>query len=426
MCRLESWINPESDQMLVEGKITGVDMAIKEIKKDVYWVGAVDWNISNFHGYSLARRGSTYNAFLVLDEKVTLFDLVPEKFKWDLYHQVHKLVAPDKIDYIVVNHVELDHSGALPFMVEKCSPERIFCSPMGEKSLLSHFHKPEWPVQVVKDGESISLGRKDVQFMEARMLHWPDTMFSYIPQDRLLISSDAFGQNIATSRLFDDEHDLNLLLDESRHYYTNIILPFSGFVQKTLARVKESGLEIDMIAPDHGVIWRTHVAEIIGAYQEFSSQKVRAKAVLVYDTMWSSSEKMIKALGDALVEEGIEIRLMSLKRFHHSDVMGEFSDAAALICASPTHNNGMLPLMADFLTYMKGLKPKGRLGATLGSFGWSGEAPKAMAQVLEEAGFELPLEPLRVKNVPSHEHLAQCREMGRVLAGKIREKLSAQ
>ncbi len=401
-------------------------MAIIEIKKNIFWVGVVDWNISSFHGYSLARNGSTYNAFLVLDDKVTLFDTVPEKFKLDLYHQIHKLVKPEQIDYIVVNHVELDHSGALPFIVEKCAPEKIFCSPMGEKFLLSHFHKPEWPVQVVKDGESVSLGQRNVQFMEAKMLHWPDTMFSCIPGDRLLMSSDAFGQNIATSNIFDDEHDLNFLLTEARHYYTNIILPFSGFVQKALDRVKESGLEIDMIAPDHGVIWRSHVEDILSAYKEFASQKVRAKAVLVFDTMWQSTEKMIKAVGDALMEEGIEIKFMSLKRFHHSDVMGEFSDAALLVCASPTHNNGMLPLMADFLTYMKGLKPKGRIGATLGSFGWSGEAPKAMAAVLEEAGFELPLGPLRVKNVPAHEHLAECREMGKALAGLVKDKVSAQ
>lgn len=397
-----------------------------EIKKNIYCIGIVDWNIHSFHGYSLARKGTTYNVFLVIDDKITLFDAVPEKFKWDLYHQIHKLIKPEQIDYIVVNHVELDHSGALPFLVEKCSPEKIFCSPMGEKTLLNHFHRPEWPVQVVKDGDSISLGKKTVQFLEARMLHWPDTMFSYMPEDKLLISSDAFGQNIASSKLFDDEHDLNFLLSEARHYYTNIILPFSGFVQKVLSRVKESGLEIDMIAPDHGVIWRSHVKDILAAYQEFSVQKIRAKAVLVYDTMWQSTEKMIKAVGDALMEEGIEIKLMSLKRFHHSDVMGEFSDAVALVCASPTHNNGMLPLMANFLTYMKGLKPKGRIGAALGSFGWSGESPKAMAAVLEEAGFDLPLEPLRVKYVPTHEHLAECKELGKALAGKIKDKVSAQ
>lgn len=401
-------------------------MAVVEIKKNIFWVGCVDWNIQNFHGYSLARSGSTYNAFLVLDDKITLFDTVPEKFKLDLYHQIFKIIKPEQIDYIVVNHVEMDHSGALPYMVEKCSPEKIFCSTMGQKALASHFHRPDWPVEVVKDSQTVSLGKRNVTFLEARMLHWPDTMFSYIPEDSLLISSDAFGQNIATSEIFDDQHDLEYLINEARHYYTNIILPFSGFVQKAIQRIQDLGLELDMIAPDHGVIWRKHVPAIINAYQEFASQKVREKAVLVYDTMWHSSEKMIKAAADALMEEGIEVRIMCLKRFHHSDVMGEFSQAAAIVCASPTHNNGMLPLMADFLTYLKGLKPKNRLGAAMGSFGWSGEAPKAMHQFLEEAGFEMPFEPLKVQHVPTHEHLARCRQLGRDLAAGIKKKVAEQ
>ncbi|WP_291323391.1 flavodoxin domain-containing protein [Desulfonatronospira sp.] len=393
-----------------------------EIKNNIYWVGAVDWNLKNFHGYAMARRGTSYNAYLVLDDKITLFDTVSEKFKWDLYHQVRSLVKLEEIDYIVVNHVEMDHSGALPFMVDKIQPEKIFCSSMGEKAIHGHFHKNDWPLQVVKDGESISLGSRNVHFLETRMLHWPDSMFSYIPQDKLLISSDAFGQNIASQKLFDDQHDLNLLLSEARHYYTNIILPFSPLVLKLLDKVQEAGLEIDMIAPDHGIIWRSHPGKILQSYREFASQTLQPKAVLVYDTMWGSTEKMVKAVSDALAEEGIDIRIMSLKSFHHSDIMGEFSDAAALICASPTHNNGMLPLMADFLTYMKGLKPKNRLGATLGSYGWSGEAPAAMARVLEDAGFELPEKPLRTKFVPAHEQLAQCKELGRSLASAIKAR----
>ncbi|RQD74389.1 FprA family A-type flavoprotein [Desulfonatronospira sp. MSAO_Bac3] len=396
-----------------------------EIKKNVYWVGAIDWNLKNFHGYAMARRGTTYNAFLVLDDKITLFDTVSEKFKWDLYHQVRSLVKLEEIDYIVVNHVELDHSGALPFMVDNIKPEKIFCSSMGEKSIHGHFHNKDWPLQVVKDGESISLGKRNVTFMETRMLHWPDSMFSYIPEDKLLISSDAFGQNIASQKIFDDQHDLNLLLSEARHYYTNIILPFSPLVQKLLDKVQKAGLEIDMIAPDHGVIWRTHPGKILEAYADFAAQTLKPKAVLVYDTMWGSTEKMVKAVADALTEEGIDIRVMSLKSFHHSDVMGEFSDAAALVCASPTHNNGMLPLMSDFLTYMKGLKPKNRLGAALGSYGWSGEAPGAMAKVLEEAGFELPEKPYRTQFVPAHEQLAQCKELGRNLASAIKAKTQA-
>ncbi len=396
-----------------------------EIKKDIYWVGVIDWNLKNFHGYALAHQGTTYNAYLVLDNKVTLFDTVPEKFKWELFHQIQSLIDIGDIDYIVANHLEMDHSGALPFIMDKANPEKLFCSVMGEKSLKAHFHPSDWPLEAVKDGREISLGKRTVNFIETRMLHWPDSMFSYIPNDKLLISSDAFGQNIANSNIFDDQHDLDSLIREARHYFTNIILPYSPLVLKLLDRVQEAGLELDMIAPDHGMIWRSHPDKILAAYKEFASQKLRPKAVLVYDTMWSSTEKMIRAVADALISEGIEVRVMSLKSHHHSDVMGEFSDAAALVCGSPTHNNSMMPLMADFLTYMKGLKPKNRIGAALGSYGWSGEAPSAMSRILEDAGFDLPQKPLRLQYVPGHEQLAVCKELGRALAQAIKAKVAS-
>ena len=398
-------------------------MAVVEIKPNIYWVGVVDFNLRNFHGYSLADKGTTYNAYLVLDEKITLFDTVPEKFKWDLYHQISKLVKVSDINYIVVNHVEMDHAGALPFMVEMAKPEKIFCSTMGQKALLDHFHQPDWPYEVVKNDTVLSLGKKTVKFLETRMLHWPDSMFSYIPEDKLLISNDGFGQNVATSERFDDELDLSMLLAEAKHYYANIILPYGNMVQKTLSNVQEAGWEIDMIAPDHGIIWRKHLTKVIELYQELSEQRLQNKAVIVYDTMWSSTEKMAKAIYQGLLEGGSQARLMSLKSYHHSDVIGELVDAAAIVCGSPTHNNGILPLMADFLTYMKGLKPLNRIGASFGSFGWSGEAPKQIATILEQAKFELPFEPIKVKYVPTHESLAKCRELGQNLAKAINEKL---
>lgn len=400
-------------------------MPVLEIKKDIYWVGCVDWNLKNFHGYALAQKGTTYNAYLVLDDKVTLFDTVPEKCKWDLYHQISSLIKVSEIDYLVVNHVEPDHSGAVPFMVEKAQPEKVFCSPMGHKALLAHYHQAEWPYQVVKSNDQISLGKRSVHFMETRMLHWPDSMFSYLSEDKLLISNDAFGQNIASSERFDDQWDLGDLLHEAKHYYANIILPYSKLVQKTLAQVKEAGLEIDMIAPDHGLIWRTHLDKILDLYTRISAQELTQKAVIVYDTMWQSTEKMAKAIYKGLVENDVQARMMSLKSFHHSDVMGEVVDAAAVVCGSPTHNNGILPLMADFLTYMKGLKPMGRLGAVFGSYGWSGEAVRQMSNILEEANFEM-LEPaIKVKHVPTHDDLAQCRALGKALAIRIKEKVRA-
>ncbi|ADH86740.1 FprA family A-type flavoprotein [Desulfurivibrio alkaliphilus] len=391
-------------------------MKAVEIKPDVFWVGAVDWNNRDFHGYSI-KKGTTYNAYLVRDEKTVLFDTVRQGFKSDLLHHLHHVVEPEKIDYLVVNHVELDHSGCLPEMIELIKPEKIFCSPMGQKALLEHFHRPDWPLVVVKSGESISLGKRTVRFLETRMLHWPDSMFSYLPEDKLLISSDAFGQHWATSQRFDDEVDGGELMAHAAKYYANILLPFSPLVDKLLAQVQAEGLEIEMIAPDHGLIWRSNPGAIVEAYQRWCRQESAAKAVIIYDTMWHSTEKMAKAVESGLLAEGINnISLLHARRNHRSDIMAEVLNARALIIGSATLNNNIMPAMADVLTYMKGLRPKNKLGAAFGSYGWSGEAVKHLNGYLEEMGVELVGEGVRIKNVPTHEALADCVELGRAIA----------
>lgn len=240
-------------------------MKAVEIKPNIFWVGAVDWNSRDFHGYSI-KKGTTYNAYLIRDEKTVLFDTVRSGFKNDLLHHIHQVVDPAKIDYIVLNHVELDHSGSLPEMIDLIKPEKIICSPMGHKALLEHFHRPDWPYMVAKTGDSIALGKRTIKFVETRMLHWPDSMFSYIPEDKLLISSDAFGQHWATSERFDDEVDPHELMAHAAKYYANILLLFSPIVQKLLAEIKANGPEIEMIAPDHGLIWRKNPTAIIEAY----------------------------------------------------------------------------------------------------------------------------------------------------------------
>ncbi|NCC24643.1 MAG: FprA family A-type flavoprotein [Deltaproteobacteria bacterium] len=391
-----------------------------EIKKNVFWVGVLDWNLRNFHGYSRSDRGTTYNAYLILDDKITLVDTVPFEFRMDLYHQIRGLVPLEKIDYIISNHMEPDHAGALDWIVERINPEKIFCSTMGKKILDDQFHGRQWPLEVVKTGDTLSLGKKTVRFMETRMLHWPDSMFSLLVEDRLLFSNDAFGQNIASSKIFDDEHDLEDLLRASSHYYANIILPFSNLVLKTLQAVADAKLDIDMIAPDHGVVWRSHVADILKAYGRFARQETAPKAVIAYDTMWKSTEKMAKAVAEGLLEKGVEARLMHLKSYHHSDIMGELADAKALVIGSPTHNNGMLPLVADLLTYVEGLRPQNRIGAAFGSYGWSGEAVKKISDWLSSAGFEV-VEGVRAKYVPTHDALAQSKALGHSLAEKIKE-----
>jgi len=395
-----------------------------EIKKDVYWVGAVDWTGRDFHGYSLSPQGTTYNAYLVIDEKITLFDTVKVEHYEELLCRIANVVDPGKIDYIVVNHLEPDHAGCLDKLIERCKPEKVFCSPMGEKSMKAHFHNKDWPVEVVKSGDQISIGARDVHFMETRMLHWPDSMFSYIPQDKLLISNDAFGQNIASSQRYADEIPRPVLEHVMKEYYANIVLPFSPIVLKTLDHVAEMGLEVDMILPDHGLMFRgDDVAYALESYRAFAEQKPEKKAVIIYDTMWHSTEKMAMAIAEGLKEEGITVRILWLKADHHSRVMTELIDAAALIVGSPTHNNNIMPNVAKALTYVKGLKPQNKLGAAFGSFGWSGESVKIISDWLESMKMELVDAPVKVKHVPDHETLGKCHELGRKVGQAINAKV---
>ncbi len=395
-------------------------MPLIEISKDVYWVGAIDWNIRDFHGYSIYR-GTTYNAFLVMDEKVTLFDTVKEGFRSELLHRIRRIIDPTKIDYIVVNHVEMDHSGLVPEVVELVKPEKVICSERGKKALLSHFHRADWPYEVVRTGDTISLGKRTVQFIETRMLHWPDSMFSYIPEDRLLISSDAFGQHWASTERFDDEVDFSTLLGHAAKYYANILLPYSNLVQKLLSQVKEMDLKVDMIAPDHGVIWRRNPGKILGCYDEWSQQKSRVKALVIYDTMWHSTEMMAKAIVDGLVQEGVSVQLLDLAKNHRSDIITEVLDAGAIVVGSPTLNNGMLPRMADLLHYMKGLRPAKKIGAAFGSYGWSGEAVKLINTLMEEMKFTVIDPGINVQYVPAHDDLRKCVELGRKVGKALKE-----
>ncbi|NDY41952.1 FprA family A-type flavoprotein [Dissulfurirhabdus thermomarina] len=391
-----------------------------EIKKDIFWVGAVDWNIRDFHGYS-TWKGSTYNAYLVMDEKITLFDTVRAPFKNDLLHRIHNIVDPSKIDYLVVNHVEMDHSGCVGEVIDRIRPEKVFCSAMGKKALIDHYHREDWPLEVVPNGGEISLGARTVRFLETRMLHWPDSMFSYLVEDRVLISSDAFGQHWATSQRFDDEVDTSELMDHAAKYYANILLLYSPLVTKLLASVQEMGIPIDVIAPDHGLIWRREPGRILEAYGRWARQEGEPRAVVIYDTMWHSTEKMAKAVADGIQDEGVPVRIMNLRACHRSDVMTEVLGAKALVFGSSTLNNGLLPRMAGMLAYMKGLRPANKLGAAFGSYGWSGEAVKLMTQAMEEMKFQVVDPGVRIKYVPTHDSLRDCVELGRKVGRSVKE-----
>ena len=394
-------------------------MAITEIKDKVYWVGAVDWDIRDFHGYS-TYKGTTYNAYLIMDEKITLFDTVKHNYYEELLFHIRELTDPTMIDYIVVNHVELDHSGCLPKIIDLVKPEKVFCSPLGEKALKDHFHRDDWPIQVVKSGDTISLGKKTVTFLETRMLHWPDSMFSYIAEDKLLISSDAFGQHLASTERFVDLLPIGEIMTHAAKYYANILYLFAPNIQKLLSHVAELNLSIDMIAPDHGLIWRNNPEIIMTAYDRWSKRETSQKALVIYDSMWESTAKMAKAIGGAISREGVSVKLMNLAVTHRSDIMTEVLDSRAVVLGSPTLNNSFLPRMGDFLTYLKGLRPKGKVGAAFGSFGWSGEAVKHMNEALEGMEIQVVDPGVKVKNVPTDADFANCKALGVKVAAAVK------
>ncbi len=399
-------------------------MQAVEIKKDIFWIGAVDFNKRNFHGYSRSPRGTTYNAYLVKDEKNVLLDTVDGEYLDVLCARLKSVLEYEKIDYIVVNHTEKDHAGSLASMVARCKPEKIFTSAMGKKFMDAQFDTSGWPVEVVKTGDSISIGRRSIRFVEMRMLHWPDSMASYIPEDKFLVTNDAFGQNIASSERFADQLSADYITRATKEYYYNIVLPFSPFVIKTLDALEEMKLDVDMIAPDHGLILRGKeaVRHVLALYRELAEQKTRRRALVFYDTMWGSTELMARAIASGLAAEDIPYRLMEHRSVHHSDVMTEMADCGAVIVGSPTHNNGIMPGVADVLTYMKGLRPLNRIGAAFGSFGWSGEGAKIVHEWLASMNMEMPVEPLKVPFVPRDEALARCHDMGVAVARALKAR----
>jgi flavorubredoxin len=392
----------------------------KKVTDDVYWVGATDWAIRNFHGYATSR-GTTYNAYLVLADKVTLVDTVKAPFKDEMLARIASVIEPAGIDYIISDHSEMDHTGCLPEIVELVKPEKVFASENGVKALREHFHRMG-EVTPVKDGETLSLGNRTVSFIEARMLHWPDSMMTYLADEQLLFSQDAFGMHLASTERFDDELDKSILNYEAAKYFANILLPFSSFITRLLEKVRKLGISIQMIAPDHGPIWRKGPEEIVESYARWAEQKRTRKAVIVYDTMWHSTALMANAISDGLSSGGVSGKVMPLESSHRSDVATEILDAGALLVGSPTLNNNIFPTLADVLTYLNGLKPKNLLGAVFGSYGWSGESVKQLREFLAEMKVELVGEGVSAKYVPDDDALAECFSLGVFVAEKLKEK----
>ncbi|MFC1869608.1 FprA family A-type flavoprotein [Thermodesulfobacteriota bacterium] len=388
-----------------------------EIAKGIFWVGCIDWNIRDFHGYS-TYQGTSYNAYLIMDEKITLIDTVKKAFADDLIHNISQIIDPKKIDYVISNHTEMDHSGGLPRIMHKVGEDKpLFCSKVGHKNLSMHFPQ-KWNYQPVENGGELSLGRRTLAFMETRMLHWPDSMFTYDIEDKILFSSDAFGQHYAGLERFDDQVG-EAIMPHARKYFANILLLYSPLILKLVDKVTEMNLALDMVCPDHGIIWRKDPGKIINSYVEWSRQEPKRKALVIYDTMWHSTEMMAVAIVDALGEAGVDAKPMNLRSCHRSDIITEVLDTGAIIVGSPTLNNGLFPTVSDFLTYMRGLKPKNKIGAAFGSFGWSGEAVKLINNELEGMNFKVIDPGLKIQYVPDEKGIEACYEF----AGKIAQGL---
>ena len=381
-----------------------------EIKPDVYWVGGIDWNERNFHGYT-TDRGSTYNAYLIMDEHVTLIDTCKAPFADELIERVSEIVDPARIDYIVANHVEQDHSGSIPAICELAPNAAIYASdPYGVNGLFAHYGERNYVG--VKTGDALNIGRRTLTFTQTVMVHWPDNMVAYSDYDGILFSNDAFGQHFASSKHFDDEVGLPEVLAQAKKYYANIVMPYSRHVGRALTALE--GLDISMIAPSHGVIWRSHVADIVQSYRVWSSLAPDEYAIVVYDSMWHTTETMAREIVEAFIERDVPTRLFDLKVDHISDIMTEALSAKYLAVGSPTLNNGMMPTVAAFLCYLRGLSPKGgwkgRAGIPFGSYGWGTNGPDEVAAELERCGFELPLGTLAHQWIEDAEGLTKLQE----------------
>jgi len=392
-----------------------------KVAENVYWVGALDYDIRDFHGYRTSD-GSTYNAYLIIDEKITLIDTVKGPFVPEMISRISKIVDPKKIDQVVSNHAEIDHAGGLPWTMSIIGKDKpVYTSKMGEKALKAQFKGSEFNLKTVNTGDTLSLGKLSLSFLETRMVHWPDSMFSFCPELGILFSQDAFGMHLATSRRFDDEVARNVWCYEALKYMANILTPYTTPIAKTLETVTSMGLvpKIKIICPDHGIIWRTNPGEIIELYAKWVKQEPSRKAVIVYDTMWKSTEKMAGYLADALSQENVLVKRMSMKYNHRSDVVTELYTAGAVLVGSPTLNNDIYPTIAEVLCYMRGLKFQNKVGAAFGSYGWSGESAKMLQSALTEMKYQTPCSEMRLQWVPEEADLAPLKDMAKVIAGAL-------
>jgi len=378
-------------------------MQVIKIKDNIYWVGAIDWELRNFHGY-LTQRGSSYNAYLIIDDKITLIDSVKSYLTDFMLARIKSIIPLEKIDYVICNHVEMDHSGAIPAVMSAAKNAVLLTSPNGEKGLKQHYNTVGWNFRTVKTGETLNTGKYNFSFVLTPMVHWPDNMVSYLKEENVLFSNDAFGQHLATAERFDDEYSLDIIFEEARKYYANIVLPYSQQVTNALTALQN--IKLDIIAPSHGIIWRKNISKILEEYKKWSANDTDNTALIIYDTMWNSTKTLANILYQEFLNNNIKAKMINLQHTHISDIMTDVLSARYICVGSPTLNSNVLPTVAAFLAYLCGLAPKNRTALAFGSFGWGGQSITIIEDQLRKAGFKL-LPSLKCQYIPSIEKITE-------------------
>ena len=395
----------------------------KRVTDKVTWVGKIDWELKKFHGDELSTmEGSSYNSYLIRDKKTVLIDTVWGPYDTEFVNRLKEEIDLKEIDYIVMNHNESDHSGTLPALMREIPDTPIYCTKKGESILRGLYHQ-DWNYVNVKTGDELEIGDSKLVFVEASMLHWPDTMMTYMTGDNILFSNDVFGQHYASEMLYDDMDDISKLLHEAEKYYTNIITPFSTFVTKKLAEVQGMNLKIDLVAPSHGIIWRENIDLIMDLYAKWANNYQEDQITLIYDTMWQSTRKMAEAIAEGIQQASpnTTIKILNAVKNDKNDILVEVFKSKAILVGSPTINNGFSYAIAGILEMIKGLKFKNKKAASFGSYGWSGEAAKLIREFLEESKFAIVNDGIRVNWAPDQETIEQLREYGRKFVEEIAE-----
>ena len=395
----------------------------KRVTDKVTWVGKSDWELKKFHGDELSTMGgSSYNSYLIRDKKTVLMDTVWGPYDTEFVNRQKEEIDLKEIDYIVMNHNESDHSGTLPALMREIPNTPIYCTKKGESILRGLYHQ-DWNYVNVKTGDELEIGDSKLVFVEASMLHWPDTMMTYMTGDNILFSNDVFGQHYASEMLYDDMDDISKLLHEAEKYYTNIITPFSTFVTKKLAEVQGMNLKIDLVAPSHGIIWRENIGLIMDLYAKWANNYQEDQITLIYDTMWQSTRKMAEAIAEGIhqASPNTTIKILNAVKNDKNDILVEVFKSKAILVGSPTINNGFSYAIAGILEMIKGLKFKNKKAASFGSYGWSGEAAKQIKEFLEESKFAIVNDGIRVNWAPDQETIEQLREYGRKFVEEIAE-----